>query len=376
MKHIYLDNAATTALDQRVLDQMLPYFTQDYGNPSSIHAAGRKTRLAIEESRKKVAKLLHCKPAEIFFTSCGTESTNTVLQAAVNSLGCKKIITSPIEHHATLHTAEVLCQQNEIELHFIKHDSTGCIDYDHLINLVKDCSAEAKTLVTIMHANNEIGVVNDISKIGKACAEYGAFFHSDMVQTIGHMPIELSKLPVHFASASAHKFHGPKGSGMLYVQGDVKLNPFVLGGGQERNMRAGTENVAGIVGFAAALDLAIGEMQKENEHTQMLKDYAWQQLQDTFPEIGLNGCLDKSLPRVLNVLLPANEKTEMLQMSLDIKGIAISGGSACSSGALGGSHVINTISEKPGVPLRISFCKSNTKDDIDYLINTMKEVLN
>lgn len=373
---VYLDNAATTALDQRVLDKMLPFLTNEYGNPSSIHSSGRTSRLAIEESRKAVARLLDCKPAEIFFTSCGTESTNTVFQAAVRSLACKQIITSPIEHHATLNTAEILCKEFGVELHFAKHASDGRIDYTHLSQLIKDVSSKGKTFVSIMHANNEIGTINEIEKIGNSCREVGALLHCDMVQTVGHLELSLQALPVDFASGSAHKFHGPKGNGILYVNSQLKINPFILGGGQERNIRAGTENVAGIVGFAAALELAIAEQDIENEQTAILKKYAWDKLQSVFPEITLNGRLEYSLPRVLNISLPQNEKTEMLQMLLDIKGIAISGGSACSSGALGGSHVINHISDSPNVPLRISFCKWNTKEDIDYLVNSIKKVLN
>ncbi len=376
MNTVYLDSAATTSLDERVLDQMLPFLRGVYGNPSSIHSAGRSARLAIEESRKKVATLLGGKPAEFFFTSCGTESTNTVFQAVLRSLNCKHIITSPIEHHATLRTAEHLAKEFGAELHFCKHDQHGEIDYEHLATLVKKCSQKGKTFMSIMHANNESGVINDIERIGNISKEHGVLFHSDMVQTIGHVDIRFDEIPVDFASASAHKFHGPKGKGLLYISGDVKLEPLLLGGGQERNMRAGTEDVPGIVGFASALEFAIEEKEKENEHCGHLKEYCWNLLQDTFGEdVRLTSTAPNTLPRVLSVLFPQNEKTEMLQMALDIKGIAVSGGSACSSGAVGGSHVINVLEETPCVPLRISFCKWNTEADVDAFLKAMKEIL-
>lgn len=372
--NIYLDNAATTALDARVLDAMLPYLQSEYGNPSSIHGPGRTARLAIEESRKKVATLLDCAPAEIFFTSCGTESTNTILNGAVDSLGCSHIITSPIEHHATLFTAENIAKIKGVALLFVKHHNDGTIDLDDFQRCLSQCP-QHKTLVSFMHANNEIGTINQIELIGEYCAAHGAFFHSDMVQTVGHKSISLKQTPVHFASASAHKFHGPKGTGIMYINGSVKILPYIIGGGQERNMRAGTENVAGIVGFASALAFALDDMEAENQHTAILKDYCWKQLLETFPAISLNGNLSEALPRVLNILMPLSEKAEMLQMALDIKGIAISGGSACSSGALGGSHVINHLSKKAGVPLRISFSKWNTTEDVDQLLKAMKEIM-
>jgi cysteine desulfurase len=372
---VYLDNAATTALDPRVLEKMLPYFTEVYGNPSAIHGMGRSARLAIEESRKKVAQLLVAKPAEIFFTSCGTESTNTVLQAAVRHLGCKHIITSPIEHHATLHTAEKLGEEFDVQVHLCKHQSNGEVDYEDLKILIEKCAADAKTMVSIMHANNEIGIINDIERIGNIVDENGAFFHTDMVQTVGHVDISLSDLPVHFASASAHKFHGPKGKGMLYICSTKKIEPFLLGGGQERNMRAGTEDVAGIVGFARALELSLEDIESENTHCLNLKKYCWEELLKSIPAIKKSTVCENTLSRVLSVLLPHTSNTEMLQMSLDIKGIAVSGGSACSSGALGGSHVINFIQKDACVPLRISFSKWNTKKEVDELIDALKSLL-
>jgi len=372
---VYLDNAATTALDTRVLKEMLPYFTEVYGNPSAIHGMGRKAKLALEEARKKVAHLLDAKPAEVFFTSCGTESTNTVLQAAVRELKCKHIITSPIEHHATLHTAEKLGEEFGVQVHFCKHQSNGEIDYDDLKMLINKHASHTKIMVSIMHANNEIGIINDIERIGNIVKENDAYFHSDMVQTVGHLPISLSKLPIHFASASAHKFHGPKGKGMLYICGSKKIAPLLLGGGQERNMRAGTEDLAGIVGFAKALELSLEDREMEQNHCITLKKYCWEQLANSVSAIKKSTDYENTLARVLSVLLPHNPNTEMLQMSLDIKGIAVSGGSACSSGALGGSHVINYIEKEACVPLRISFSKWSTTQEIDELVSALKASL-
>ncbi len=375
MTSIYFDNAATTSLDSRVLDAMLPYLKENYGNPSAIHGAGRTSRLAIEESRKTVASLLSCKPAEMFFTSCGTESTNTILNAAIRNLGCKHIITSPIEHHATLLTSQKLAEEFGIEVHYCKHQENGELDYDDLLALIEKVGPTNKTIVSIMHANNELGIINDIDRIGQACKKHEVLFHSDMVQTVGHMPINLHEMAVDFASASAHKFHGPKGKGAMYINGSVKLEPLIFGGGQERNMRAGTENVAGIVGFAKALELSVGDMLEENNHCKELKDYCWAALKENLKEVELGTSCNKTLSRVLSIILPHTPKTEMLQMSLDMKGIALSGGSACSSGAMGGSHVMKHLHDTACVPLRISFCKSNTKEEVDTLVKSIKELL-
>lgn len=375
MSTVYLDNAATTALDERVLNEMIPYYKEVYGNPSSIHSAGRGARLAVEESRKKVAQLLGGKPAEFFFTSCGTESTNTVFQAVIRSGKCAQIITSPIEHHATLYCAQNLAAEFDVALHFCKHTDNGEIDYNHLATLIKNCSAKGKTFMSIMHANNELGIINDVERMGNLCKEHEVLFHSDMVQTVGHLDVDLSKLPVQFVSASAHKFHGPKGKGLLYISSDTKIEPLIVGGGQERNMRAGTEDVPGIVGFAKSLELAIEDKENENKHCSQLKKYCWDLLVANFKDVQRTTNCETTLPRVLSITFPISSKTEMLQMALDIKGIAVSGGSACSSGAMGGSHVINHIWAEPCVPLRISFCKWNTKDDVERLITAMKEII-
>ena len=268
---IYFDNAATTPLDPEVLDEMMPFLTEKFGNPSSIYSYGRETRMAIENARKSVAKILNAHPAEIFFTSGGTESSNTAINAAVRDLGCKHIITSPIEHHATLHTVENLQKAGEAKVSYVKLLPAGHIDLDDLEKLL--AAGKEKSLVTLMHANNEIGNILDINAVGELCKKYNAIFHSDTVQTVGHFPFDLENTPVHFITGAAHKFHGPKGIGILYINENVKIKPFVHGGGQERNMRAGTENLYGIVGFAKALELATTNYETDSAKIRGLKNY-------------------------------------------------------------------------------------------------------
>ncbi|HVG15658.1 MAG TPA: cysteine desulfurase family protein, partial [Chitinophagaceae bacterium] len=272
MERIYLDNAATTPLDKEVLDAMLPYLNTHFGNPSSIYSYGRETRLAIETARKSVAKILGAKPGEIFFTSGGTESNNTAITAAVRDLGCTHIITSAIEHHAVLHTVEHLQKSGVITLSYVELFENGGVNYDDLEKQLSELSKEGKKcLVSLMHANNEIGTLLDLAKAGAICEKYEALFHSDCVQTVGHYPIDLQGLNVQFISAAGHKFHGPKGVGVLYVKEGVQIQPFIFGGGQERNMRAGTENVYGIVGFAKALQIAERDYQKDSAYIKALK---------------------------------------------------------------------------------------------------------
>src|SRR5918994_7705309 len=262
MNRIYFDNAATTALDKEVLDAMLPYMTSHFGNPSSIYSYGRESRLAIETARKTVAKLLNAHPGEIFFTSGGTESNNTAIFSAIRDLGCKHIISSPIEHHAVLHTVEHYGCADGVSYSYVKLLPDGHVDLEDLKEQL--ASHEERCLVSLMHANNEIGNLLDIDAVGNLCKKYNAIFHSDCVQTVGHYHLDLRKTPVHFISAAGHKFHGPKGVGILYVNDNVKIKPFIFGGGQERNMRAGTENLYGIVGFAKALEIAMANCE---EHT-------------------------------------------------------------------------------------------------------------
>ncbi len=376
MQRIYFDNAATTPLAPEVLEAMMPYLTEKFGNPSSIYSYGRETRLAIEQARKSVAKNLGAKPAEIFFTSGGTESSNTILNAAILDLGCKHIISSPIEHHATLHTVTHLAKQHHVALSFVQILPTGHIDMAHLATLLADSSEKA--IVSIMHANNEIGNMIDIEAVGHLCRQHNAYFHSDTVQTVGHFPFELSKLPVDFITGAGHKFHGPKGVGILYINENVKISPLVHGGSQERNMRAGTENLYGIVGFAKALELATDKHQEDSNYIQSLKQYMHDQLVANIPGVSFNGDpFGASLYTLLSVNFPKNEKTEMILFNLDMHHICASGGSACSSGAQQGSHVIGALNKGSEiVTIRFSFSKQNTKAEIDQVVAALLTMMN
>lgn len=375
MNRIYFDNAATTALDNEVLDAMMPYLTTHFGNPSSIYSYGRETRLAIENARKSVAKILNAHPAEIFFTSGGTESSNTAITASVRDLGCRHIISSPIEHHATLHTVEHLYHTGEAALDYVKILPNGHVDMEHLEELL--ASSSEKCVVTLMHANNEIGNMLDIHAVGNLCKLYGAIFHSDTVQTVGHFPFDLRNTPVHFVTGASHKFHGPKGVGLLYINENVKIKPFVHGGGQERNMRAGTENLYGIVGFAKALELATAHYEEHSTHIKGIKLYMLEQLKKNIKGISFNGDpLGRSLYTVLSVSFPKTEKSEMILFNLDINNICASGGSACTSGADAGSHVIRAINNNPNqVTVRFSFSKQNTKEEVDAVVEKLKEMI-
>lgn len=375
MNRIYLDNAATTPLDPLVLEAMMPYLTSHFGNPSSIYSYGRESRLAIENARKSVAKILNAHPAEIFFTSGGTESSNTAITAAVRDLGCKHIISSPIEHHATLHTVEHLYHTGEAALSYVKILPNGHVDMDDLAQLLEN--SEEKCLVTLMHANNEIGNMLDIHAVGELCKKHQAIFHSDTVQTVGHFPFDLRNTPVHFITGAGHKFHGPKGVGLLYINENVRIKPFVHGGSQERNMRAGTENLYGIVGFAKALELATENHEKDSAHMQSLKLYMKRELEKHIKGVNFNGDPEgRSLYTVLSVSFPKTEKSEMLLFNLDINHICASGGSACTSGADAGSHVIRAINNNPNqVTVRFSFSKHNTTAEIDLTISLLKEMI-
>jgi cysteine desulfurase len=375
MSRIYLDNAATTSVDPLVLEAMLPYFSNQYGNPNSIHSYGRETRIAIEKARKEIALLLQARPGELFFTSCGTESTNTVLHAAIRDLGCRHIITSAIEHHATLHTAEFLESLGLCRVSKVKLTQDGHLDYIDLEHHLSQSTE--KTIVSLMHANNEIGNISDIQFIGDLCKRYNAYFHTDAVQTMGHFPLGLEQIPVDFLSASAHKFHGPKGSGLLYIKSGINLKPFIHGGSQERNMRSGTENVANIVGFAKALELSLLHHHEDKVYISSLKQSLAEQLRNQIPSIHFHGDIsEKSLYTVLNAGFALNDKTEMLSINLDVAGIAVSGGSACSSGAQGGSHVIKAVyPHENRVPVRFSFSKHNTFEELETAVNKIIEFL-
>jgi len=375
MDRIYFDNAATTSLDREVLDAMLPYMTTHFGNPSSIYSYGRESRLAIETARKTVARLLNAHPGEIFFTSGGTESNNTAILSSIRDLGCRHIITSPIEHHAVLHTVEHYDNQDEVTSSYVKLLPSGHVDLADLEEQLK--RSTVRCLVSLMHANNEIGNLLDLDAVGNLCKTYNAIFHSDCVQTVGHYPLDLRNTPVHFISGAGHKFHGPKGVGILYINDNVKIKPFIYGGGQERNMRAGTENLYGIVGFAKALELAMTSYEKDSAYILSLKQYMKQQLAAQIAGVQFNGDVDgRSLYTVLSVAFPKNEKSEMILFNLDINHVCVSGGSACSSGADVGSHVIRAINNDPNrVTVRFSFSKHNTTEEVDRVVEKVKELV-
>lgn len=376
MQRIYLDNAATTPLDPMVLEAMMPYFTTHFGNPSSIYSFGRESRMAIEKSRKYIANFLHASPGEIFFTSCGTESSNTAITSAVRDLGCKHIITSAIEHHATLHTCNFIESQGLCTVSYVALLENGEIDMQNLDQLLQ--SKSDKCLVTLMHGNNEISNLSDIKQVGEICKKHDAIFHTDAVQTMAHYPIDLSDLHIHFLSASGHKFHGPKGNGFLYINQDIQIKPFIHGGSQERMMRAGTENVAGIVGLAKAMELALTNIEQDHAYILSLKQRLLQQIQQQFPACTINGNYQvyQSLYTQLNVAFPNNERTDMLSINLDMAGICVSGGSACNSGAQGGSHVIKAVYPTANIiPIRFSFSKLNTSGEIDVVVEKIKGLL-
>jgi cysteine desulfurase len=370
---IYLDNAATTPIDPEVLTTMMPYFTEHFGNPSSIYSYGRETRMAIEKARKSVAMILNARPSEIFFTSGGTESSNTAIISSVKQLGCKRIITSSIEHHATLHTCDFLQKNGEAVIEHVNLLSNGHIDLDDLEKRLKDRTH--KTLVSLMHANNEIGNITDINAVGELCKKNNALFHADTVQTVGHFPINLKETKVDFITGAGHKFHGPKGVGILYINAENAIEPFIHGGGQERNMRAGTENIYGIVGFAKALELATANHDADKAHMIDLKFYLKRKLEQHFKGIIFNGDPEgNSLYTVLSVGFPRNEKSDVLLFNLDVNNICASGGSACSSGAEQGSHVIRALGTNTHNTIRFSFSKFNTKDEIDILLKKLSEL--
>jgi cysteine desulfurase len=374
MKHVYLDNAATTPMDDRVIEAMLPFMRGHFGNPSSVHSHGREVRTAIEKARKKVAELLQASPSEIFFTSGGTEADNTALVCGIESHGIQHAITSPLEHHAVLHTLEMLAKKGQVQLSLLEVNEKGEIDLAQLEELLKK---NPKSLVSLMQGNNEIGNLNDLERIGQMTQAHGAFFHSDTVQTMGHYSHDLSTLPVDALVAGAHKFHGPKGVGFLYVRKDKKIHPFIHGGAQERNMRGGTENVIGIIGLAKALEISLEELAAHRTHIEKLKGYFIEKLGQEIPGISFNGCsadLKKSLYTVLSVSLPPSEANRgMLLFHLDLEGISASGGSACSSGASVGSHVMRALQHPADRDVvRFSFSRFTTVEEIDYTLEKLK----
>jgi len=370
MNKIYLDNAATTAVRPEVIQEMVRILQDNYGNASSSHSFGRSAKNELETSRKSIAKLLGCTAQEIIFTSNATEASNWILRNAVADLKVERIITSKMEHHATLYTVKYLESTFGIAVDYVKVLPDGNIDISHLVELL---SKETKTLVSLMHVNNEIGTVLDLAKVGRICHQHKALFHSDTVQSIGKTEFNLHELEVDFAVASAHKFHGPKGVGFAYVKKGIVLQPILYGGEQEKGLRAGTEAIHQIVGMAKALELSYQNLDIERQYIDDLKRYCIEKLQSTFQEIKING--KNTFYNILNVILPfSEEKTAMLLFHLDMKGIAVSRGSACQSGSPRPSHVLaEMLSEddlkKPS--LRISFSHYNTKDDIDTFIDEL-----
>ncbi len=373
---IYLDNAATTPIDPEVFEAMKPFMLEDFGNPSSTHAHGRKVRAAIESARKKIAELLHCTPGEIIFTSGGTEADNAILTGGIISYNIQNIITSPIEHHAVEETLSSLSKKKHIHLHMVKLDARGNVDLDNLDYLLHK---HPNAIVSLMHANNEIGNLLDIEAVGNLCQHYKAYFHSDTVQTVGHYVHDLRKLKVHGMAAAAHKFHGPKGVGFMYIRKDKKIQSFIHGGPQERNMRGGTENVYGIIGLAKALEIAYRDLEKHRKYILTLKSRMIEKLKENIRDVDFHGNsadLERSLYTVLNVCLPESDQNSMLLFNLDLHGVSASGGSACSSGATAGSHVLGELypDSKKGA-VRFSFSKYNTPEEIDFAVEKLRECL-
>ena len=375
MKKIYLDNAATTPLAPEVLEVMMPFLKEDFGNPSSTHSFGRKTKNIIEITRRNIANHLNADPNEIIFTSGGTEADNMALRCAVTDLGVKRIITSPIEHHAVGHTADHLKEIMNIEVDLVKIKEDGHIDLDHLETLLQK---DTSTLVSLMHANNEIGNLLPIKKVSDLCRKHNAYFHSDTVQTMGHYAFDIKELDIDFLTCAAHKLHGPKGVGFLFIKNNIQINQFITGGSQERKHRGGTENLYGIVGLGKALDLAFQDLESHQNHVQELKSYMIDELLTIDDQIKFNGDIqpEHSLYTVLNVCFPKNEQNSMLLFSLDIKGIAASGGSACSSGSNTGSHVLAELPRSNECQsIRFSFSRYTTKKEIDFALEKIKELV-
>lgn len=365
---VYLDNAATTPMAPEVIEAMIPVMQENFGNPSSTHAFGRTAKALIENSRRTIAKAINCQPSEIIFTSGGTEADNMAIYSSVNLLGVTRIITTVLEHHAVGHTVDSLVKDGKVKVDYVKTFKCGTVDLQDLERLL---ASEEKTLVSLMHANNEIGTLLPLKQVSALCKKYNAVFHSDTVQTMGHYTFDMQDLDIDFITCAAHKFHGPKGIGFLYCNKNVKTESFIHGGGQERGLRGGTENIYGIVGLAKAVELAFHDLESHQEHVQALKSHMISELTKHIDGVSFHGDIspEKSLYTVLNVCLPKTEKAGMLLFTLDLKGIAASGGSACSSGAAKGSHVLEGIKADATRPnVRFSFSRYTTKAEIDYAI--------
>jgi cysteine desulfurase len=371
--NVYLDNAATTPVLPEVAQAMLPFLTEYFGNPSSSHAFGRKTKSALEQSRRTIARLLNCSPAEIIFTSGGTEADNLAMHAAIHDLGCKHIITSAIEHSAVIKTAQIMSKEFGLKLSLVKLDSSGNVDLQDLEHLL---ASNDKSFVSLMHGNNEIANLLPLKQVSALCEKYDAILHSDTVQTMGHYPFDLQDLHIHFVNASAHKFHGPKGVGFIYVNKKVKINPDITGGGQERGVRGGTENISGVVGMAKALELCYHDLDDHKSYISDLKQFMASELETAIPELVFNGNSRNvdSLYTVLSITLPPTANSDMFLFLLDLEGIACSGGSACSSGAAKGSHVLDAIGAlQPGcASIRFSFSRLNTRAEVQFALEKVK----
>ena len=375
--NVYFDNAATTPISKKVLDKMIPYMEDGFGNPSSIHKRGREIKSVIEKSRSKVADILSCEPGEIFFTSGGTEADNMFIINTVLEKKIDTVITSKVEHHAVLHCCDYLNKTQNINIKYVSINDNGEVDLD---DLEKITSNNNNSLVSLMHGNNEIGNINDLKTISKICEKNNVIFHSDTVQTVGHYAIDLNKINIQGIVGSAHKFHGPKGIGFLYLNNKHKISPFIHGGAQERNMRGGTENVYGIVGLSEALTLAYENIATHKEKIVALKSHMIESLKQKVKGVKFNGLssdLDNSLYTVLNASIPNVDDQQMFLFNLDINNIAASAGSACSSGSDSGSHVLKEIKTEEGfVNVRFSFSKYNSIEEVDYVINKIVEITN
>lgn len=375
MQRIFFDNAATTPIDPAVQEVMIEAMQRYFGNPSSIHNEGRTARAAIERARKQVAETIGASIGEVFFTSGGTESNNMALKCAVRDLGVKRIVSTKTEHHCVLHSLQRLDKEGLVEVVFLQQDQQGRIDWEQLEQLL--VADSKKTMLSLMHSNNEIGTMIDLERISNLCEENGALFHSDTVQTMGYYPIDVSKTKINFLSGSAHKFHGPKGVGFIYINGDNIIHPFLDGGAQERNMRGGTENIYGILGLAKALSLAYENQKQHSEYIHSLRNYLLEQLRANFTDLQINGDPEGAGHyKLLSVSFPPSDKADLLLLNLDIAGISVSGGSACSSGADAGSHVMDAL--QPGSlrkTVRFSLSHLNTKAEVDTVIEKLKAAL-
>jgi cysteine desulfurase len=380
MEKVYLDNAATTQVRSSVIHKMQEALTHFYGNPSSTHSFGRSAKTVVESARKTIAKYMNAHPSEIIFTSGGTEADNMILRSAVRDLGVTTIITSKIEHHAVLHTAQDLESQEGIKLQFVDLDEMGNPRLSHLEELLKE--DDAKKLVSLMHVNNEIGNKIAIAEICSLCKDHNAFFHSDTVQSIGHYPWDVQEIQIDFLTAAAHKFHGPKGTGFAFIRKNSGLKPLISGGSQERGFRAGTESFHNIVGLEESFVSAYDNLEKEQAYVTGLKKYFLENIQREIPGVRFNGHsgdLEKSTYTLVSVRLPMDsQKAMLLLFHLDIKGIACSKGSACQSGSDMGSHVLSEIlpeDELNKPSLRFSFSKYNTREELDYAIQVLKDFI-